>query len=449
MEFLISVLYVDDEEIFLEMAKRYIERTGNISVDAATSAFQAMKKLEEQSYDAIVSDYQMPGMDGISLLKHVRQSDNQIPFILFTGHGREEVAIEALNNGADYYIQKGNHWKSEFVQLEHEIRESVRRRRAENEQRRIGSILRIKDAAVRSALSPIAISDLEGNLLYANPVCLTTWGFTHEDEILGRPVTDFVAFPEDAIHIIEMLRQDKSWSGEGVMKKRDGTTFDALVNASMIEGEDGQPVGFVSSFADLTEQKQAQARIESYLMNLKYISKKATEMSDYPVDGNFYDFIADSLEPLVPEDILIFVNSVNNDTGTVRVEAARRIDCYLPIIEELIGHPLLEMTLTASGDALEEMLQGSFIEIHGGVKELVFGHLPKSACSQLEELPIVDKIIGSGLSWNGRVNGTVILILPPDTSLEHMDILDLFIRHASAVLHRRWVESALMRREGN
>ena len=57
----------------------------------------------------------MPVMDGISLLKSIRQRDGDIPFILFTGRGREEVVIDALNNGADFYIQKGGDIKAQFV----------------------------------------------------------------------------------------------------------------------------------------------------------------------------------------------------------------------------------------------------------------------------------------------------------------------------------------------
>ena len=58
-------------------------------------------------YEVIVSDYQMPGMNGIEFLKRLRSQLGHIPFILFTGRGREEVAIEALNCGADFYLQKG------------------------------------------------------------------------------------------------------------------------------------------------------------------------------------------------------------------------------------------------------------------------------------------------------------------------------------------------------
>jgi DNA-binding NarL/FixJ family response regulator len=91
-----------------------------------------MKRLstEASCYDVVVSDYAMPQMDGISFLKTVRDGDPEIPFILFTGRSREEVAIEALNFGADYYLQKDGGPALTFAELSHIIRLAADRCRA-------------------------------------------------------------------------------------------------------------------------------------------------------------------------------------------------------------------------------------------------------------------------------------------------------------------------------
>ncbi len=70
---------------------------------------------------AAVSDDQMPAMDGIEFLKAVRGWGDKTPFIIFTGKGREDVVIEALNTGADFYLQKGGEPKSQFPELAHKI----------------------------------------------------------------------------------------------------------------------------------------------------------------------------------------------------------------------------------------------------------------------------------------------------------------------------------------
>ncbi|HUW85372.1 MAG TPA: PAS domain S-box protein, partial [Methanoregula sp.] len=120
-----SVLYVDDEPMLLELAKIFLETTGDFRVDTVTSAPAALDIMSTSSYDCIISDYQMPGMDGIIFLKTVRSKGNVIPFIIFTGKGREEVVIEALNSGADFYLQKGGDPKSQFIELAHKIRQAI------------------------------------------------------------------------------------------------------------------------------------------------------------------------------------------------------------------------------------------------------------------------------------------------------------------------------------
>jgi PAS domain S-box-containing protein len=132
----ILILYVDDETDLLTLGKLFLERSGEFRVDTMESAREALNSSRIHLYDAIISDYQMPGMDGIIFLKAVREQWGDIPFILFTGRGREEIVIEAINNGADFYIQKGGEPQTLFAELAHKIMQAVRRKQAEQELRR-------------------------------------------------------------------------------------------------------------------------------------------------------------------------------------------------------------------------------------------------------------------------------------------------------------------------
>jgi PAS domain S-box-containing protein len=254
---LISILYVDDEEMILELAKAYLERSGEFTVDTANSAHAAIEKLDVSTYDGIISDYQMPGLTGIDLLKYIRQQDDQTPFLLFTGRGKEEVAIEALNCGADYYLKKDVYFKVQFAQLEHVIRKAVFRRHEEREQKRVESILQWKAAAIRFVSSPIAISDSEGRVLYANPACLALLGYTEEQEVLGRPLHEFFDGSPGAPRMLDVLSRDGQWSGKVVVRAREGSALKAEVSARNILDESGNPDGFVVLFTVLTGQKRA------------------------------------------------------------------------------------------------------------------------------------------------------------------------------------------------
>ena len=126
-----TILYVDDEAALLEVTKLFLERAGDITVDTTTNPLEAYEMIMTGRYDVIVSDYRMPRMDGIVLLKQIRANGSQVPFIIFTGRGREEVAIEALNSGADFYLQKGGDPKAQFTELANAVRQLAGRQRAE------------------------------------------------------------------------------------------------------------------------------------------------------------------------------------------------------------------------------------------------------------------------------------------------------------------------------
>jgi len=128
---MISVLFVDDEPALLEITRTYLEKSGSITVETCRSALEALGILKTRKFDVIVSDYEMPLVDGIMFLKILRTEGNDTPFLIFTGKGREHVVIDALNNGADYYLQKGGDPKAQFTELSHMIEQAFQRRHME------------------------------------------------------------------------------------------------------------------------------------------------------------------------------------------------------------------------------------------------------------------------------------------------------------------------------
>jgi PAS domain S-box-containing protein len=130
---MISILHVDDEPTILAISRLFIERDKECRVTTCEKVRPALTLLEKEKVDIIISDYEMPDLNGIDFLKKVRSCAISTPFIIFTGRGREDVVIEALNNGADYYLQKGGDPKSQYAELIHKIHQAVLHYRIERE----------------------------------------------------------------------------------------------------------------------------------------------------------------------------------------------------------------------------------------------------------------------------------------------------------------------------
>ena len=114
-----KILYIDDEPDLLEQAEVFLESEDErLEVDTASSAEKGLELFVEGDYDAVVSDYKMSEMDGFDFLERIREEMNSdVPFIVFTGRGCEEVAMEALNLGADRYVMKGGDVRLQFEDL--------------------------------------------------------------------------------------------------------------------------------------------------------------------------------------------------------------------------------------------------------------------------------------------------------------------------------------------
>ncbi len=116
-----KVLLVDDDPLFLELSQTFLEVFHHIASDTVDSAREALQKLEKDSYDVVISDYDMPFMDGITFLRTIRNKSINIPFILFTGVSKDEVIHQAIENGVNSFIQKIGDPKAQYSELSKSI----------------------------------------------------------------------------------------------------------------------------------------------------------------------------------------------------------------------------------------------------------------------------------------------------------------------------------------
>ena len=260
-ETLTHILYVDNEAGLLKAAKPILEMQDSFHVETASSVEEAMKKMEDKTFDVIVSDYIMPGKDGLEFLKELREGGNNIPFIIFTGKGREEVAIEALNLGADQYINKIGKTEAVYSELAHSIRTVVKSKRA-------AEALRESEKRFRelSELLPQVIFEMDskGDLKFVNHAAYIQFGYSREEFDSGLNALQMLA-PEDREraeeNIERVLRGEKIGSNEYTALRKDGTTFPIIINSNPIIRGD-RAVGLRGIMVDITERKQIEIQLK-------------------------------------------------------------------------------------------------------------------------------------------------------------------------------------------
>jgi PAS domain S-box-containing protein len=194
----ITVLHVDDDPDLGELTATFLKRENpDFEVLTETSAEAALERLDENTdaINCIVSDYQMPGMDGIELLKTVREECPDLPFILFTGKGSEEVAGRAISNGVTDYLQKES-GTDQYTVLANRITNTVEKASAE---RNVEQLL----SATETAREGISLLDDDGRFVYVNSSYADAYGYDRED-LLGKHWE--ALYPDDQIeHVYEEL----------------------------------------------------------------------------------------------------------------------------------------------------------------------------------------------------------------------------------------------------
>jgi PAS domain S-box-containing protein len=261
---IIRVLYVDDEPVLLEITKQFLENTGEFRVDTVSCVPDARKELMKSSYDAVVSDYQMPGTDGIAFLKQLRHQGNTLPFIIFTGKGQENVVIEALNAGADFYIQKGEDPKVQFADLGNKIRQAVRRNTAERALRESEERFRnvVKDQTeLISRFSP------DGILLFVNDAFCRYFGIQRE-QVLGRRFEMQVPREDcDLVkaHLRSLTRQHPVATIEHKIIMPGGLIRWQQRNDRAIFDDSGTLIEYQSVGRDITDLKSAEEALKTAL----------------------------------------------------------------------------------------------------------------------------------------------------------------------------------------
>ncbi len=271
----IKILFVDDEPGVLELAKIFLEKIDNrLQVEPASSAEDALKLSAKKDFDIIVSDYQMPDIDGLQFLKIVRKErGSDIPFMVFTGKGREAVAMKALNLGADRYLRKGGDPESQYGVLAQAIIQEVEHRRA-------ARALREKETTLRSIhrAAPIGIGLVTDRILkWTNEMLSEMTGYS-KDELIGRSAR--MIYPSDDEY--ERVGTEKyaqiEERGVGTVetrwKRKDGQVINILLSSTPLNQEDPSS-GVIFTALDISDRKRAERSLQESEEELAAIYENA------------------------------------------------------------------------------------------------------------------------------------------------------------------------------
>ncbi|MEF8874457.1 MAG: PAS domain S-box protein [Candidatus Thermoplasmatota archaeon] len=313
-----DILFADDEENLRDLVKRYLEESEDhdFNVTTVSSSEDVLKKLEEKDYDAVVSDYKIEPMSGIDLLKELKERDYDIPFILFTGKGREEVAMEALNLGADRYVKKEGDPEEQFEFLIEVIAQEVEHYSTKDEKRLQEAYF---EQLFENSPEGIVLLDNEDHIIQANKGFGELFQYDRE-EIEGEHINDLIV-PEgkisEATTLSEVTRSGEKKNVETIRERKDGSRVDVSIVGFPINLKEEQ-IGVFGVYRDVTERKSREKKA-------KELYKASSRLENCSSEKEVFEVTLESAK-----DILDFTSSsimmAEGDELVIKAVIAKNIE---------------------------------------------------------------------------------------------------------------------------
>lgn len=273
-----KVLHVDDNVNFLELFKTIFTEWFDIySVNSCTEALTIM---DQDKFDAVITDYDMPDMNGMELFKKIRTNHPDTPVIFFTGHGSEEVARKAFVAGISDYIIKGLDGFLNKARLVNSIRQAIEKKKSEIALRE--SETRYRFLYDESQAINVLMA-LDGTIVDANKACLKLMECTRE-ELIGRSAFDCV-LQEQREEVIASFMADVRGEHSSSMLM-DVVSFNNNLRkvlfgegAVMVRDEKNEPVSVLVNAIDVTDQFLTEEALDAIKRELMTKNREITDFT--------------------------------------------------------------------------------------------------------------------------------------------------------------------------
>ena len=323
----IDVLHVDDDPSVLDLTEAYLERElDSVAVTSVTDPETALARLDEDAFDCVISDYDMPAMDGLELFDAIPEEYQKIPFVLYTGKGSEEIASQAINAGVTGYFQKGG--PEQLRRLANRVDQAV-------DDYRTRQIADRYSTVIEALGYPVYVVDETGTFEFVNEPFAELTGYDVEEIVGSTPELikgdDAVAESEDRLGTIlsgtgpdiERFRVD--------IEPKEGESIPCRDHMAALPYEGESFEGSVGILRDVSEEVDRREELET----------KTRALDEAPVGITITD-------PERPDNPMVYVNDRFREMTGYDRDYAVGVNCRF-----LQGPDTDEAAVATLSDAIE------------------------------------------------------------------------------------------------
>jgi PAS domain S-box-containing protein len=258
----LRVLVVDDDQLDRQAVRRCLLQAGiAATIDEASSEAEVVDRVKPGAYNCVLLDYYLPGVDSVALLKRLRTMASDIPIVIFTGRGDEEIAVEAMKSGAVDYLPKASLTPERLAAT---CRYALEMARRESARQAIEQSLREREAEFRTLANVIPqmawMADAEGRRFWYNQRWYEFTGLRPEDSLgLGWRL---VHHPDHRARVCDgqaaAFARGEAWEDTFPLRRKDGLYRWFLARAVPFHAVDGSAVRWFGTHTDISDRMEAE-----------------------------------------------------------------------------------------------------------------------------------------------------------------------------------------------
>ncbi|MEH2084364.1 MAG: response regulator [Nostoc sp.] len=273
-------LLLEDSLLDAELAQAILTEGGiDCQLIRVETGSDFLAALETETFDLILADYALPSFDGISALEIARNRAPEVPFIFVSAALGEELAIEALKNGATDYVLK-----QRLGRLVPSVQRALREAKERRERQQAEESLQKSEAKYRrivdTSYEGIWMIDSEARTEFVNQRMSQMLRYPAA-EILGRSIFDFMDWADDTADEakLEWFKGEESALKEGRLRCQDGSYIWTLISARVILNEQGECLGAIAMLTDITDRKRTESE-RDHLLQLEQTARAEAEAAN-------------------------------------------------------------------------------------------------------------------------------------------------------------------------